>query len=324
MNGLAPVQVQFKIEPKLIPATNLIRYGEFPMGVGGFGDVWQCSMVTQSGTQRLVAVKSFRVFSATDAKALEAIGKRLSREAYVWIQLEHDHILPLEGVTVAGAFGPLPALVSLWMEEGSLNDYLNQKFFGLSDTQKRELIRQVTAGISYLHGKGIVHGDLTPTNILVDRSGHLRIADFGLSIILAEADYDTFNSSYPGNVRWMPPEALRDEDEDEDEDQDEDEGEDKDKKPTKAWDIYSYGCVVLQIFSGNQPYMWIKNGLAVIRAMERGHLPFKLDIQSYRVYRQFLPCLNRISADRPTMDDIISVPAFPRIGQTSSSSLSSL
>jgi serine/threonine protein kinase len=84
-------------------------------------------------------------------------------------------------------------------------------------------------------------------NILVDRSGHLRIADFGLSIILAEAEHDIFNSSCPGNVRWMPPEALRDEDEDEDEDQDEDEGEDKDKKPTKAWDIYSYGCVVLQV-----------------------------------------------------------------------------
>jgi serine/threonine protein kinase len=213
------------------------------------------------------------------------------------------------------------------MEEGSLDDYLKRKFFGLSDAQKQELIRQVTAGISYLHGKGIVHGDLTPANILVDRSGHLRIADFGLSIILAEAEHDIFNSSCPGNVRWMPPEALRDEDEDEDEDQDEDEGEDKDKKPTKAWDIYSYGCVVLQIFSGNPPYAWIFSALAVIGAMQRGRPPFKLDIQSHRVYRQFLPCLNKISADRPTMDDIISVPAFlrlPCIGQTSSSSLSSL
>jgi hypothetical protein len=60
-------------------------------------------------------------------------------------------------------------------------------------------------------------------------------------MILAEAGNATFNSCHPGNVRWMPPEALRIEDEDEDED------ETKDEKPTKAWDVYSYGCVVLQV-----------------------------------------------------------------------------
>ncbi|KAG2339258.1 hypothetical protein BDR05DRAFT_951311 [Suillus weaverae] len=136
MGDLPPELVQFKIEPIPIPATNIVRDGKFPNCRGGLGDIWKCSMTTQSGTRRL----------------------RVRREAYVWIQLEHDHILPLEGVTVAEEFGPLPALVSPWMEEGSLDDYLKREFSGMSDSRKREL---VTAGISYLHSKDVVHGDLT-------------------------------------------------------------------------------------------------------------------------------------------------------------------
>jgi hypothetical protein len=54
--------------------------------------------------------------------------------------LEHDHILPLEGVTIVEEFGPLPALVSLWMEQGSLDDYLKREFAGLSDSRKLELV----------------------------------------------------------------------------------------------------------------------------------------------------------------------------------------
>lgn len=300
MGDLPPELVQFKIEPIPIPATNIVRDGKFPNCRGGLGDIWKCSMTTQSGTRRLVAVKSIRVLSVTDAKILKAIGKRVRREAYVWIQLEHDHILPLEGVTVAEEFGPLPALVSPWMEEGSLDDYLKREFSGMSDSRKRELTWQVTAGISYLHSKDVVHGDLTATNVLVDSSGCLRLADFGLSMILAEAGNATFNSCHPGNVRWMPPEALRAGAEDEDED------EAKDEKPTKAWDVYSYGCVVLQIFSGNQPYAWITSVLAVMGAMQKGRVPFR-GIQSHGAYQQLLPCLNKISADRPTMADIMSV-----------------
>ncbi|KAG2108161.1 kinase-like domain-containing protein [Suillus discolor] len=296
MGELPPESVQFKIEPELIPAKNIARDGNFPTCTGGLGDIWKCLLTTRSGAQRPVAVKSIRVLSVTDVKILKAIGKKVRREAYVWIQLEHDHILPLEGVTFAEEFGLLPALVSPWMEEGSLDEYLKRKFSKLSDPRKRELVWQVTAGISYLHGKGIVHGDLTATNVLVDSSGRLRLADFGLSMILTEAGNATFNSCHAGNVRWMPPEALRDGDEDDDEA--------KDEKPTKAWDVYSYGCIVFQIFVGNQPYAWITSVLQVMGAMQKGRAPFR-GIENHGVYQQFSPCLNKTSAHRPTIDDIM-------------------
>ncbi|KAG1794306.1 kinase-like domain-containing protein [Suillus subaureus] len=234
-------------------------------------------MTTPSGTWRLVAVKAIRAPSQTDAN-LSPIVKKFRREVHVWIQLEHDHILPLEGVTIAEEFGPLPALVSPWMEEGSLDDYLKREFSRLSDARKRELIWQITAGISYLHGKGIVHGDLTPSKVLIDRSGCLRLTGFSLSMILAEAGDAIFSDCHSGNTLWTPPEALRAGNEDEDEA--------THKMPTKAWDVYSYGCVALQIFSGNRPYAWVTSPFNVMNAIQSGCVPVK-GIQSHAVYRRF-------------------------------------
>jgi len=62
------------------------------------------------------------------------------------MQLSHDHILPFEGIT--NDFGPLPALVSLWMENGSLSDYLKGEFPQLTDPRKLEL---VSAPANLLH-----------------------------------------------------------------------------------------------------------------------------------------------------------------------------
>jgi hypothetical protein len=66
--------------------------------------------------------------------------QRIHREAHVWITLSHDYILPFFGITETDGFGRLPALVSLWMENGSLTDYLKRVFPQLSDHRKLELV----------------------------------------------------------------------------------------------------------------------------------------------------------------------------------------
>ncbi|KAG1785067.1 kinase-like domain-containing protein [Suillus plorans] len=289
--------VQFKIKPDLIPATNLLRGGNFPTWTGGVGDIWKCLMSTQSGVQRPVAVKSIRVSSVTDATLLKVIGKRIRREAYVWIQLLHDNILPLEGITFAEEFGLLPALVTPWMENGSLDDYLKREFVGLSWERKLSMVREVAVGLEYLHNKDIVHGDLTATNVLVGSDGRLCLGDFGLSMILAESGNATFNSCHPGNVRWMPPEALENGDEDDDDDK---------AKPTKAWDVYSYGCIMMQVFSGNQPYAWIRSVIHIMGALQRGRKPFsQLAGISEEIQQIAQLCWSRSREDRPLIGQIM-------------------
>ncbi|KAG2096971.1 kinase-like domain-containing protein, partial [Suillus discolor] len=219
-------------------------------------------MSTQSQPEaRLVAVKSFRIFVETDMQTLQKINKSIRREAYVWVPLSHDNILPLEGVIVDDEFGPFPAFVSPWMENQTLNDYLKWKV-GLSRAKKLTMAKEIAAGLQYLHDKGIVHGDLTDANVLVSSDGRLCLGDFGLSMILAEARNTTFNSCHAGNMRWMAPELVLVEEED------------AMSKPTKAGDVYSYGCIMMRVFSGHKPYHHIKRDAAIITAMYDNQKPF--------------------------------------------------
>ncbi|OJA21366.1 hypothetical protein AZE42_11892, partial [Rhizopogon vesiculosus] len=221
------IPVDFKIKPILIPSAAIKKLELYPHGGGGLGDIWKCSMSTKSGTRR-VAVKIIRISQSDDKELLYKAGWKIRREAYVWISLSHDNILSFEGIV--DDFGQLPALVSPWMENGSLNVYLKKVFPSLSDHRKSQLVQQVAAGLCYLHGKDVVHGDLTGTNILVDDSGNLRLADFGLSMIVTESGNLTFGSLQTGNTRWMAPEFV--------DFPDESDGPQSPKKATKTGDIY--------------------------------------------------------------------------------------
>lgn len=66
--------------------------------------------------------------------------QRIRREAYVWITLEHENIVAFNGVI--DGFGPLPALVSPWMENGSLDSYLKQGHVP-SESDKLKMVRTI-------------------------------------------------------------------------------------------------------------------------------------------------------------------------------------
>ncbi|KAG1719388.1 kinase-like domain-containing protein [Suillus lakei] len=304
--------VKFKIEPILIPATDIEKVDQFPGGSGAIGDVWKCLMSTQSGTQRLVAVKFFRV-QASDEVLVKIARKRIRREMYVWMQLEHDYILPFEGVTIAAEFGPLPALISPWMEEGSLDNYLKHKFLVLTDVQKRELIRQVATGVSYLHRKGIVHGDLTATNVLVDSRGCVRLADFGQSIILVEAPNPIMAQSNPafsyhtGAARWVAPELL----------------EPPEDQPiqcaTKSTDIYALGGIMLQVSYGKQPYWWLKTAIQVVSAKLKRLEPINSSIEIQPDHLNLMRrCWSMESEVRPSVEEVMNYIQEALFSETSS------
>lgn len=250
-------------------------------------------MSTQSDT-RPVAVKSVRLPTDADEELVQKMSNRIRREAYVWIQLSHDNILPLEGVTEG--FGPLPAFVAPWMKNGTLNDYLRREV-GLSREKRLTMVREVAAGLQYLHDKDIAHGDITDTNILVSSDGRLYLADFALSMILAESDNATFSSCHGGNSRWMPPEAIMPP-----------EGmEQPQGKPTKAGDVYAYGCIMMRVFSGYQPFHRMKGAIAIMGAVLRGTEPFSqltgIDEEIQRFARQ---CLRKESEHRPSIAHIVT------------------
>ncbi|KAG2046357.1 kinase-like protein [Suillus hirtellus] len=232
-----------------------------------------------------------RVPQADDKEVVNRTSKRIHREVHVWIDLEHDHILTFNGIV--DGLGPLPALVSPWMENGSLNNYLKQRP-DLDKAEKLRMLRQIAAGLKYLHDKGVVHGDLTYTNVLMSADQTLHLADFGLSVVLSESQNPTFNLCHPGNVRWMAPEMLA---------LPEEGGV---VMPTKAADVYSYGCIMLQVFCGCAPYLWLLDVFHIIVARLTGTAPFRHFCNIEDVPKEFsLRCISVESGGRPVASEIV-------------------
>ena len=101
-------------------------------------------------------------------------------------------------------------------------------------------------------------------NILIDKDGHARLADFGLLTIVSDSTHSTTSSSSQsgGTTRWMSPELL-----------DPDRFGFKNSQPTKESDCYALGMVVLEVLTGQVPFPRYYNSLAAARRVVDGECP---------------------------------------------------
>ncbi|KIJ06620.1 hypothetical protein PAXINDRAFT_91732, partial [Paxillus involutus ATCC 200175] len=164
------------------------------------------------------------------------------RELSIWARLDHANVLPFYGI--AFEFGPLPAIVGPWAENGTLGGYLARNP-DLPTRDRVQLLFEVASGLYYLHSQMVIHGDLTGTNVLIDGMGKACLADFGLATIHQEfLGTSFFTSSSCGNVRWAAPELFQVL-----------EGEGSHSIIcSEETDVYSYGSIMLQVLSGQVPF----------------------------------------------------------------------
>ncbi|KAG2127097.1 kinase-like domain-containing protein [Suillus clintonianus] len=308
--------VVFDADPSDIPFTTIGRQSIYPASSGGLGDVWKCSMGIDPATSTEVAVKTIRIADIRNEQAIQKATRRLRREVNVWIKLRHKHVLTLHG-TVSG-FGQLPALVSTWMDNGALHGYLERT--SLTMEQKLKLLKQVVDGLRYLHGQGIIHGDMTSTNVLIDRDGNAFLADFGLSVALAEGDRSYYNSYSSGAVRWLAPELMGSPEPENTADIRD--SEDDFQKPNIQSDMFSLGCIMLQVFSGRLPFWWIKHVQQVFHAQFKRTEPYRLD-SNVSVGHQHLDFMRKCWSAKPEVrpstgdaasfveDELAKVPSLP-------------
>ncbi|KAG1738751.1 kinase-like domain-containing protein [Suillus lakei] len=228
----------------------ITRIRNHPHSCGGFSNVWKCKIASFSRNDTKmppqdVAVKALRVTSRNPENIKKLI-KKLRQEVFVWQALEYSHILSLYGTT-NDFDNTVPALVCPWMENGSLQTYLDEMRKQLPPKIHRLflLLFQVVSGLQYLHSRNIIHGDLMPLNVLIDENENALLADFGLSRLLADHETSFFNSHGPGAIRWAAPEIIP---------LDPERPNEEVSKPNKASDIYSFGCIMMQVLSGHSPY----------------------------------------------------------------------
>ncbi|KAG2041331.1 kinase-like domain-containing protein [Suillus americanus] len=227
-----------------------------PIAHGSFGDVWKCTYIPSNRHGLEVAVKSIRIdVAGNDSRA--RLTQRLLDDFHARKQLHHENLLPLLGFS--HDFGLLPAMVSPWIHNGSLTTYLEHHFTELTIEQKLRILRQVAAAINYLHSKGVVHGDLTANNILIDSDRNVHVADHGILTMCSEISGTSYIRS---NVRWAAPELFE-----------VPENEESLPTPQPASDIYSFGCIILQVMTGRPPYADVRSDHQVTVLILKGKKP---------------------------------------------------
>ncbi|TEB23941.1 kinase-like protein [Coprinellus micaceus] len=234
---------QIKLEPAPGSSDKAPVYHSFASG--GYADIFKATMACDDGSTKTVAVKVFRGahLAATTEDKKELYKNRLRREYEVWGRAEHRNVLRLEGLLVCDIL-PSPGLVSEYKEHGDL-----LKFMQLKPTFDRlAMARDIACGLQYLHSQNVVHGDLTPLNILVDvdRATGLYfplITDFGKSRIHEMNGYTTNMNTTPMAAR--PPELLAH----------------ADPEPatnkgalTFGSDVYSFSLLLLQLITDKVPF----------------------------------------------------------------------
>jgi formylglycine-generating enzyme required for sulfatase activity len=192
------------------------------LGAGGFGGVFRANEVVRDRVLRQVAVK---VIPGNDEAQLE--------ELLAAATLEHDQLIRCYAAGECSLLNIDALYLAMELGEGSLETHLQQ---GPLEVEKvREVLREVTQGLAYLHSQKQIHRDLKPANVLRVK-GRWKLSDFGLVRRLGNESYvQTANPI--GTIAYMPPEAF--------------EG-----KISPAWDMWSLGIMAVQMLAGSIPYQF--------------------------------------------------------------------
>lgn len=196
------------------------------VGEGGMGVVWRAHDAT---LERDVAIKLLRSLVAAEPDQR----RRFGREARTLAALSNDHVVRVYDYLEAGeeAF-----LVMEFVEGSNLADATFDRL-PLSWSEAASYAGPVCAALAYAHAKGVIHRDLTPANILIEReTGRVVTTDFGLARIARSAGSVTTAGILVGTPEyWSPEQAM---------------GRDSDG----AADMYALGCIVHLLLSGRLPF----------------------------------------------------------------------
>jgi mitogen-activated protein kinase kinase kinase len=209
------------------------------IGQGSFGCVY---LALHAVTGELLAVKQVETpspgaNSQSDARKKSMI-EALKREISLLRDLRHPNIVQYLG---CGSSAEYLNIFLEYVPGGSVQTMLNS-YGALPEPLVRSFVRQILNGLSYLHNRDIIHRDIKGANILVDNKGTIKISDFGISKkleatnILNGANNNKHRPSLQGSVFWMAPEVV------------------KQTSYTRKADIWSLGCLVVEMMTGTHPF----------------------------------------------------------------------
>ncbi|KAI4204056.1 MAG: hypothetical protein LQ350_001449 [Teloschistes chrysophthalmus] len=242
-------------------ATNVTlrwQQGQF-VGGGTFGSVYAAINLD---TNNLMAVKEIRL---QDPQMIPTVAGQIRDEQAVLEVLDHPNIVSYYGIEVHRD------KVYIFMEYCSGGSLANLLEHGRieDETVIQVYALQMLEGLAYLHQSGIAHRDIKPENILLDHNGVIKFVDFGAAKIIARQGktlqpQDAGAGRVPGKQKsmtgtpmYMSPEVIKG----------------LNEGRHGAIDIWSLGCVILEMSTGRRPWASLDNEWAIMYNIAQGNPP---------------------------------------------------
>lgn len=210
-------------------------------GTGGFGTVLAC---WDTRLQRRVAIKRMQLVSAAGAAPAAATLAEGLAEARASSTLTHPNIVTVFDFEADESFA---YLVMEYVDGITLTELLNRVEGGtLTGDEVAYLVQAVAGALSFAHRSGVLHLDIKPSNIMIDREGAIKLCDFGMATLASAAGY---GDARGGTVGYMPPEQIL--------------GELVDERA----DVFSLAVVAWQALAGENPFaaLTAEESLALIQ-----------------------------------------------------------
>ena len=199
------------------------------LGYGGMSEVHR-GMDKRLG--RDVAVKVLRADLARDPQ----FQLRFRREAQNAAALNHPAIVAVYDTgEVQSEFGPLPYIVMEYVDGHTLREIVKTQG-PMSQQRVIEVMADVCAALDFSHKHNIIHRDVKPANIMINRAGAVKVMDFGIARALGEGQNVTQTAAVIGTAQYLSPEQAR--------------GEAVDARS----DVYAAGCVLFELLTGEPPF----------------------------------------------------------------------
>jgi Protein kinase domain len=194
------------------------------LGEGGMATVYRA---TQLSLNRVVALKLIATELGDDA----SFRARFKREGQLQAALDHQHIVPVyeAGESAHGLFLAMRLIAGPTLKELILARQVDSR-------RTVRLLAQVAQALDAAHGAGLIHRDIKPQNILIDRDDHAYLADFGLTKPLDDTARLTGTGQFLGTIDYVAPEQIQSE------------------PATAASDCYSLTAVLYECLTGQVPF----------------------------------------------------------------------
>ncbi len=242
--------------------THLGRYKILRLlGRGGMGEVHLAKAVGTGGFEKLVALKILTAAGEVSSTHLSS----LQREAFIGVHLDHDNVVQILDY---GESDGKRYVAMEYVRGFSLDHVLNHLHTGggeqLCPSVVAHILRTVLGALTYVHGLkdpedqplDLIHGDVTPSNVMLSQDGRIKLTDFGIAGLARELQD---KGLVAGKPRYLPPDVLGG------------------ASQLQATDVYSAGVMLYESLTGAP--VWKDLSSAQLRDSDQRTLPPLLEIR---------------------------------------------